>query len=86
MIDWEKRRKSEAWAREKAFEFCVANSDLTFAEWCYQLGKAVERRKFAEWLKDNDYLNSIEFTEDDRVIIDSLFADDVIEEYVKERT
>lgn len=47
--------------------------------------RADERQKFAEWLKDNDYLNSIEFTEDDVVIIDFLFVDDVIEEYVKEQ-
>lgn len=40
MMNWENRKKSEEWARHKSEEFCKADSDLTFAEWCYQQGKA----------------------------------------------
>lgn len=56
MIDWEKRKKSEEWAKEKACEFCKKDSDLTFAEWCYQKGRADVESELLE-SKDSDELS-----------------------------
>lgn len=40
MMNWENRKKSEEWVKHKSEEYSKADSDLTFAEWCYQQGKA----------------------------------------------
>lgn len=47
-MNWDKRKESEKWAREKADEFTKLDTDLTFAEWCYRQGKADGIREFAE--------------------------------------
>lgn len=56
MVDWEKRKKSEEWAKEKACEFCKTDSDLTFAEWCYLKGRADVESELLE-SKDSDELS-----------------------------
>lgn len=47
-IDWERRKKSEDWVREKSKEYDL--HELTFAEWLYIEGA----RDFAEWVNYQD--------------------------------
>lgn len=53
-MNWERRKQSEDWARRMAYEFDKANSLLTFAEFCYEQGKADGVREFAEWLANGN--------------------------------
>lgn len=61
------RKKSEDWAREKEKEWVDADSVLTFAEWCYQQGKADEREKAIEKIHSFfvDEMNKLETDSDD---------------------
>lgn len=54
-MNMERRKQSEDWARRMAYEFDKANSHLTFAEFCYEQGKADGTREFAEWFKENNH-------------------------------
>lgn len=49
----DRRKQSEDWARRMAYEFDKANSHLTFAEFCYEQGKADGVREFAEKIKSH---------------------------------
>lgn len=79
MIDWEKRRKSEEWAKEKACEFCKTNSDLTFAEWCYQKGKEDGAKKIIKFAEDNGWFLC---DAGDRDISDKEY-DELLEDFIK---
>lgn len=50
----------------------------------YERGKSDERRKFAEWLNENNYLHYVEYDED-KTIVDTLNVDMLIEQYEKEQ-
>lgn len=56
-MNWERRKQSEKWTKAKAVEFAKLESDLTFAEWCCEQGKADARTKFAEWLCERMDIN-----------------------------
>lgn len=47
-MNWENRKKSEEWVKHKSEEYCKADSDLTFAEWCYEQGKADAKSDIAK--------------------------------------
>lgn len=44
-MNLDNRKKSEQWVRNKATEYVALDTDLTFAEWCYQEGRADERKR-----------------------------------------
>lgn len=60
-MNWERRKQSERWVREKANEFNKTTSGLTFAEWCYQQGKADGAREFAEYMKNVAHIDVSEY-------------------------
>lgn len=66
--DLTKRKESEHWAREKADEYAKANSDLTFAEWCYRQGRTDERAKTIDEAIENVIPTLCENDVDDETI------------------
>lgn len=60
-MNWERRKQSENWVREKANEFVKLNSELTFAEWCYQQGKKDGAIEFAYYMKNVAHIDVSEY-------------------------
>lgn len=60
-------KEREKWMSQKVDEFIKDDSNLTFAEWCYQQGKADERENVIEKIHSFfvDEMNKLETDSDD---------------------